>query len=241
MGSRNGPASTARGSYERPTATRPATRWRWGRRASPPRSVSRALESRHLAPGDGPVLVTGASGGVGSFAVILLAAMGYDVLAATRTPDASTYLTELGARDVVSSDEIGTDVRPLSKQRWAGAVDTVGGSVLAGVVSATNGGGVVAACGNAGGMDFPSSVAPFILRGVTLVGIDSVRTPLALRNDAWALLAARAPHDVLGAVADEIALADAIPTRAPIARQRDHRPRGGRRPPVITQTQLDIT
>jgi acrylyl-CoA reductase (NADPH) len=171
----------------------------------------RALESHHVAPASGAVLVTGASGGVGSFAVILLAAMGYDVIAATRTPDASVYLTALGAREVVSSDEIGADVRALGKQRWAGAIDTVGGSVLAGVVSATNAGGTVAACGNAGGMDFPSSVAPFILRGVTLVGIDSVQTPVALRNDAWALLAARAPHEVLDEVAEEVALADAIP------------------------------
>ncbi len=174
----------------------------------------RALEAHHVAPASGAVLVTGASGGVGSFAVILLAAMGYDVIAATRTPDAAAYLTSLGAREVVSSDEIGTDVRALGKQRWAGAIDTVGGSVLAGVVSATNAGGAVAACGNAGGMDFPSSVAPFILRGVTLVGIDSVQTPVALRNDAWALLAAQAPHDALDAVTEEVALADAIPGRS---------------------------
>ncbi|MET0276089.1 MAG: MDR family oxidoreductase [Acidimicrobiia bacterium] len=171
----------------------------------------RGLEAHAIMPGTGPVLVTGASGGVGSFAVILLASMGYDVIAATRTPDATGYLTGLGAREVVSSDEIGTDVRALGTQRWAGAVDTVGGSVLAGVISSTNANGAVAACGNAGGMDLPSSVAPFILRGVTLVGINCVTTPLAQRDDAWSLLAAHAPHDVLEGVVEEIGLADAIP------------------------------
>ena len=171
----------------------------------------RALEARGLVPASGPVVVTGASGGVGSFAIIVLASMGYDVIAATRTPGSSSYLTELGAKEIVDSDELGAEVRPLGKQRWAGAVDNVGGSVLAGVISSTSYGGSVIACGNAGGMDLPSSVAPFILRGVSLTGIESVRTPSDARVDAWNLLAERVPRSQLDAVGEEIALADAIP------------------------------
>jgi acrylyl-CoA reductase (NADPH) len=171
----------------------------------------RALERGGVGASNGPVLVTGASGGVGSFAVIVLAAMGVDVIAATRSPDASSYLTELGAKEIVDSTEIGTDVRPLSKQRWAGAIDNVGGSVLAGVISATTYGGTVVACGNAGGMDLPSSVAPFILRGVSLVGIESVRTPTAARLDAWTALTERVPRALLDTVAQSVDLAGAIP------------------------------
>jgi acrylyl-CoA reductase (NADPH) len=173
-----------------------------------------ALVRNGVDPTRGPVLVTGASGGVGSFAVTLLASMGYDVLAGTRSPDLSSYLTELGAREIVSTDDIGADVRPLSKQRWAAAVDNVGGAVLAGVLSATNAHGTVAACGNAGGMDLPSSVAPFILRGVTLVGIDSVRQPTEVRDEAWSLLSSHVPAATLDAVSEEVGLADAIPSAA---------------------------
>jgi acrylyl-CoA reductase (NADPH) len=171
----------------------------------------RALEARGVVPASGPVVVTGASGGVGSFAIIVLAAMGYNVIAATRSPGSASYLTDLGADEIIDSDELGSEVRPLGKQRWAGAVDNVGGSVLAGVISATSYGGSVIACGNAGGMDLPSSVAPFILRGVGLIGIESVRTPLDARVDAWNLLAERTPRALLDAVGEEIALGDAIP------------------------------
>ena len=172
----------------------------------------RALEAGGVAPTSGSVVVTGASGGVGSFAVILLSSLGYDVIAATRTPGSSSYLTELGAKEIVDSDELGTDVRPLGKQRWAGAIDNVGGSVLAGVISATGYGGTVVACGNAGGMDLPTSVAPFILRGVSLVGIESVRAPAEARADAWALLAERTPRALLDAVGEEIGLGDVVPS-----------------------------
>jgi len=169
-----------------------------------------AIEHGVAAPG--PVLVTGASGGVGTFAVMLLAAGGHDVIAATTTPDASAYLTELGANEIVDSRDLGTDVRPLGKQRWAGAVDNVGGSVLAGVLSSTNAGGTVAACGNAGGMDLPTSVAPFILRGVSLLGIDSVRVPVPTRLEAWQMLSERIPRERLDAVAEEVDLAGAVDT-----------------------------
>jgi acrylyl-CoA reductase (NADPH) len=171
----------------------------------------RALDAGGVTPASGPVVVTGASGGVGSFAVILLASLGYEVVAATRTPSSSSYLTELGATEIIDSDDLGTDVRPLGKQRWSGGVDNVGGSVLAGVLSSTNSGGTVAACGNAGGMDLPTSVAPFILRGVTLVGIESVRVPVPQRVDAWSLVAQHTPRALLDAVGEEIGLADAIP------------------------------
>ena len=172
----------------------------------------RALEVGGVTPATGSVVVTGASGGVGGFAIILLASMGFEVIAATRTPGSSSYLTELGAQEIIDSDELGTDVRPLGKQRWAGAVDNVGGSVLAGVISATAYGGTVVACGNAGSMDLPTSVAPFILRGVSLVGIESVRAPAETRADAWALLAERTPRALLDAVGEEIGLGDVVPS-----------------------------
>ncbi|MET0628523.1 MAG: MDR family oxidoreductase [Acidimicrobiia bacterium] len=160
----------------------------------------------------GPVLVTGASGGVGSFAIMLLAAGGIDAIAASRTPGAASYLTSLGASEIIDSTELGTDVRALGKQRWWGAIDNVGGSVLAGVISSTTAGGAVAACGNAGGMDLPTTVAPFILRGVSLLGIDSVRVPRAARLAAWAMLAERVPRERLAEVTAEVGLAEAIPT-----------------------------
>src|SRR5215470_15040868 len=160
----------------------------------------------------GPVLVTGASGGVGSFAVMLLAALGVEVLAGSSTPEASDYLRGLGASEIVDSRELGTDVRPLGSQRWNAAVDNVGGSVLAGVISATRYGGAIAACGNAGGMDLPTSVLPFILRGVSLLGIESVRMPRPDRIEAWTLLAERIPRARLADVAHEVGLAGAVET-----------------------------
>lgn len=163
-------------------------------------------------PAPGPVLVTGASGGVGTFAVLLLSAAGYDVIAGTTTPDATDYLHDLGATEIVDTREIGTDVRPLAKPRWLGAVDNVGGAVLAGVISATGPDGVVAAVGNAGGMDLPTTVAPFILRGVSLVGVNSVRVPAATRTEAWRRIADRIDRERLGAVVEEIGLGDTIDT-----------------------------
>ena len=144
----------------------------------------RALQREGLDARSGAVLVTGATGGVGSFAIAILASLGVDVIAATGK-SAESYLRELGAKDIVDRDELGTDVRPLSKQRWAHAIDNVGGNVLAGVLSSTAYGGTVVACGNAGGMELPTTVAPFILRGVRLIGIESVRTPIPVRVDAW--------------------------------------------------------
>ncbi|MFI5048086.1 MAG: acryloyl-CoA reductase [Acidimicrobiia bacterium] len=169
-----------------------------------------AIERTVAAPG--PVLVTGASGGVGTFSIMLLAARGYDVLAGTTTPDASAYLEGLGATELVDSRELGADIRPLAKPRWAGAIDNVGGPVLAGVISSTNADGTIVACGNAGGMDLPTWVAPFILRAVCLQGLQAVRVPAAARREAWGMLADRVPRARLDAIAEEVGLAGAIET-----------------------------
>ena len=168
-----------------------------------------ALEARGLSPDDGPVLVTGASGGVGSVAVDILAGRGYEVVASTGS-DAADWLESLGASSVVSrSDVIGDETRPLAKAAWAGAVDSVGGDVLAGVIRGLRYGGSVAACGNTAGASLPTSVLPFILRGVSLLGIDSVQTPIADRRDTWTRLAddLRPPH-LADTIAREIALDD---------------------------------
>ena len=154
-----------------------------------------ALERAGLRPESGPVLVTGASGGVGSTAVDILAARGYEVVASTGK-DAS-FLRGLGASDVISrEDAAGDSGRPLEKSRWAGAVDCVGGEVLAGVLRSLRYGGAVAACGNTGGVRLPTTVLPFILRGVSLLGVDSVQTPIAERKETWKRLAGdlRPPH-----------------------------------------------
>jgi acrylyl-CoA reductase (NADPH) len=169
----------------------------------------RALQREGLDPSAGPVLVTGATGGVGSFAVAILASLGVDVIAATGKSE-EPYLTELGAKEIVDRDEIGADLRPLSKQRWMHAIDNVGGNVLAGVLSSTQYGGTVVACGNAGGMDVPTTVAPFILRGVRLVGIESVRTPIPARVDAWDALSTLVPRERIEGVVREVALPDAV-------------------------------
>jgi acrylyl-CoA reductase (NADPH) len=168
-----------------------------------------ALEDRGLASGDGPVLVTGASGGVGSVAVDILAGRGYDVVASTGK-DAEDWLKSLGATSVVSrSDVIGDAKRPLGKTQWAGVVDCVGGDVLAGALRGLKYGAAAAACGNTAGMDLPTSVLPFILRAVALLGIDSVQTPIDARRETWARLAddLRPPH-LADAIAREIALDD---------------------------------
>ncbi|GAA5121833.1 acryloyl-CoA reductase [Haloechinothrix salitolerans] len=149
-----------------------------------------ALEQRHIAPSAGPVIVTGASGGVGSAAVGLLARRGYHVVAATGKVTAHDRLRALGAAEIVDRTDIGTADKPLQRERWAAAIDCVGGKTLASVLSATAYGGIVTACGNTGGATLPTTVFPFILRGVSLVGIDSVRCPITHRRQVWQRLAA---------------------------------------------------
>jgi len=149
-----------------------------------------ALERHGISPDRGPVVVTGAAGGVGSVAVAILSKLGYHVIASTGREAEKPYLTELGAAEVIARDELTGPVKPLAKERWAGGVDAVGSTTLANVLSMTAYGGAVAACGLAGGMDLPSSVAPFILRGVSLLGIDSVMAPKEVRMEAWRRIAA---------------------------------------------------
>ncbi|PAP93520.1 MDR family oxidoreductase [Mesorhizobium wenxiniae] len=144
-----------------------------------------ALERHSIVPDRGPVVVTGAAGGVGSVAVSILSSLGYHVIASTGRSAESSYLIDLGAAEVISRDELAQPAKPLAKERWAGGVDAVGSHTLANVLSMTTYGGAVAACGLAGGMDLPASVAPFILRGVCLLGIDSVMAPKPVRMEAW--------------------------------------------------------
>jgi acrylyl-CoA reductase (NADPH) len=148
-----------------------------------------ALEQHGVLPAHGPVLVTGAAGGVGSVAVALLSKLGYRVMASTGRAEETGYLKSLGATEVIDRAELSGPAKALSKERWAGAVDSVGSSTLANVIAQTRYGGTVAACGLAQGMDLPGSVAPFILRGVTLAGVDSVMCPKDKRERAWARLA----------------------------------------------------
>ena len=172
-----------------------------------------ALVREGVQPASGPVLVTGVTGGVGSVAVMLLAQMGYEVVAVTGRLEEQPYLHQLGASEVLARSHFEMPSRPLEKARWAGAVDVVGGQVLASVCAAMKPQGVVAACGLAGGMDFPATVAPFILRGVTLVGIDSVMCPRAVREKAWERLAEVVNKDLLAGMTRVIPLS-AAPTAA---------------------------
>jgi acrylyl-CoA reductase (NADPH) len=167
-----------------------------------------ALEDHFVRPGNGPVLVTGASGGVGSVAVALLARLGFEIIASTGRPEEADYLTGLGAHEIIHRDELSGPAKPLGKERWAGAVDVAGSHTLATVLAGTKYGGAVAACGLAQGMDLPSSVAPFILRGVTLCGIDSVYAPKARRLHAWERLARDLDTGMLAAMTHTIPLAD---------------------------------
>ena len=149
-----------------------------------------ALTDHGITPEGGPVLVTGASGGVGTIAVMLLANLGFEVVAATgRTAENETFLKDLGATDVLDRDSLAGDPAPLDKERWAGVVDCVGGNVLANSIAQTRYEGLVAACGLAGGVAIPTTVMPFILRGVTLRGIDSVQASMQRRQRAWTALA----------------------------------------------------
>jgi acrylyl-CoA reductase (NADPH) len=170
----------------------------------------RALQHHGLAPGDGAVLVTGAAGGVGSVAVALLAALGYSVVASTGRPQQADYLKALGAARIVDRNELGQPGKPLQKEVWAGVVDTVGSHTLANACAQTRFNGAVAACGLAQGSDLPTTVMPFILRGVTLYGINSVFVPNAQRTQAWALLAKHLPPARLEPMITEIGLSEVI-------------------------------
>ena len=169
-----------------------------------------ALERHGLRPGDGEVLVTGATGGVGSIAVALLAVLGHRVAAATGKSAEGDYLRSLGAATVLDRAELAAPGKPLQKERWAGVVDAVGSHTLANACAQTRYGGAVAACGLAQGMDLPATVAPFILRGISLLGIDSVMAPLALREEAWSRLARDLDPVRLASATTEIGLQDAI-------------------------------
>ncbi len=161
-------------------------------------------------PGDGDVLVTGASGGVGSVAIAILSKLGYRVTASTGKTAEAQFLRALGAADVIDRAELGAAGKPLQKERWAAVVDSVGSHTLVNACAQVRYGGVVTACGLAQGMDFPASVAPFILRGVTLAGIDSVMAAMSLRETAWKRLAQDLAPDRLEAITREIKLGEAI-------------------------------
>ena len=169
-----------------------------------------ALEKHGVKPGDGPVLVTGASGGVGSVAIALLARLGHRVAAATGRPQEAAYLRELGAAEIVERGELSAAGKPLQKERWAAAIDAVGSHTLVNALAQTRYGGIVAACGLAPGFDLPATVMPFILRGVTLAGIDSVMAPLALRQEAWRRLARDLDAGALELITEEVPLDNAI-------------------------------
>jgi acrylyl-CoA reductase (NADPH) len=176
-----------------------------------------ALERHGLTPARGPVIVTGAAGGVGSVAVALLGKLGYQVAASTGRPEQADYLKGLGATEIIERKELSASPRPLAKERWAGGIDSVGTTTLANVLSMTRYGGAVAACGLAGGMDLPTSVAPFILRAVALLGIDSVMCPIAVRREAWARLDSDLDRSKLASMTTEIGLADVIEAARRIA------------------------
>lgn len=169
-----------------------------------------ALDEQGIKPGDGEVLVTGASGGVGSVAIAILAARGYQVIASTGKVAETDYLKSLGAVDVIDRATLSAAGKPLQKERWAGVVDSVGSHTLANAIAQTRYGGAVAACGLAQGMDLPGSVAPFILRGVKLIGVDSVMAPTARRIAAWSNLASEIREDQIATITQEIALAESL-------------------------------
>jgi acrylyl-CoA reductase (NADPH) len=167
-----------------------------------------ALERHGLAPESGPVAVTGAAGGVGSVAIAILAKRGFTVHAVTGRPQEAGYLKGLGASEIVDRKELAGPAKPLSRERWAGAVDAVGSTTLANLLSMARYDGAVAACGLAGGMDLPGSVAPFILRGVCLYGIDSVMCPIDRRREAWKRLETDLDRQKLATMTREIGLSD---------------------------------
>lgn len=169
-----------------------------------------ALERHGLHPPNGGIAVSGAAGGVGSVAVGILADRGYTVHAITGRPQEADYLKSLGAAEIIDRKELTGPVRPLAKERWAGAIDSVGSTVLANLLSMTRYGGAVAACGLAGGMDLPTSVGPFILRGVCLYGIESVMCPIERRREAWKRLETDLNRQKLAAMTREIGLSDVL-------------------------------
>jgi acrylyl-CoA reductase (NADPH) len=175
-----------------------------------------ALERHGLSPSNGPIVVTGAAGGVGSVATAVLSKLGYHVIASTGRASESGYLKDLGAAEVIDRNELSGPAKPLAKERWAGGIDSVGSTTLANLLSMTKYGGAIAACGLAAGMDLPSSVAPFILRGVSLLGIDSVMCPINLRKAAWARLASDLDHAKLTEITQEIGLDEVIAAGAKI-------------------------
>lgn len=169
-----------------------------------------ALEKNGVTPDKGEILVTGANGGVGSFAIAILAKLGYTVVASTGRVDESDYLKKLGANEIIDRATLSEPGRPLAKERWAGAVDSVGSHTLANVCASTKYGGAVAACGLAQGMDLPASVAPFILRGITLAGVDSVMRPIADRVEAWQRLADIIDPALFDDIVQEVSLTEAL-------------------------------
>jgi acrylyl-CoA reductase (NADPH) len=171
-----------------------------------------ALERHQVTPAKGPVLVTGASGGVGSFAVALLARLGYRVIASTGRREEADYLRALGATEIIDRSELSVPGKPLGKERWAGAIDSVGSHTLANACACTQRGGSVAACGLAQGMDFPATVAPFILRGVNLLGVDTSQRPRSERSVDWQRLAALVEPSWFARIAHDIPLGAVIPT-----------------------------
>ncbi len=175
-----------------------------------------ALEKHGLTPNHGPVVVTGAAGGVGSVATAVLSKLGFHVIASTGRLSEADYLKGLGAAEVIDRSELSGQAKPLAKERWAGGVDSVGSTTLANVLSMTKYAGAIAACGLAAGMDLPTSVAPFILRGVCLLGIDSVMCPIELRKTAWSRLASDLDRAKLTEITHEIGLGQVIDAGAKI-------------------------
>src|SRR5437764_5663872 len=175
-----------------------------------------ALEKHGLSPNGGPVVVTGAAGGVGSVATAVLSKLGYHVIASTGRVSEADYLKGLGAAEVIDRNELAAPAKTLAKERWAGGIDSVGSTTLANLLSMTRYGGAIAACGLAAGMDLPSSVAPFILRGVCLLGIDSVMCPLPRRELAWSRLAGDLDKGKLAGITQEITIDQVIETGAQI-------------------------
>jgi len=175
-----------------------------------------ALEKQGLSPDSGPVVVTGAAGGVGSVATAVLSKLGYHVIASTGRMSEAAYLKSLGAAEVIDRNELSGPAKALAKERWAGGVDSVGSTTLANLLSMTKYGGAIAACGLAAGMDLPSSVAPFILRGVCLLGIDSVMCPTMARKAAWDRLSRDLDRAKLAEITHEIGLDQVIDIAAQI-------------------------
>ena len=169
-----------------------------------------ALESQNITPDKGEILVTGANGGVGTTAIAILSKLGYTVVASTGRLDQADALKALGAAEVIDRAQLSEPGRPLAKERWAGVVDSVGSHTLANACASTMSEGAVAACGLAQGMDFPSTVAPFILRGVKLLGINSVTQPLKVREKAWARIATDLPAESLATITKDVGLTEAL-------------------------------